>query len=842
MKKLFLLSLIAIIVSGASLISFDVIQKNETSVQLAQVSGGSQIAFPGAEGFGRNAQGGRGGQVLFVTNLNDNGPGSLRAALEASGPRTVVFRVGGTITLQSQIRITNPYLTIAGQTAPGGGITITHDGSIGLGLIDILTHDVIVRHIRIRPGPFVLPTPDHLGSCCLDALNIREGARDVIIDHVSVSWASDEIFSIGNVSDITVQWSIISEGLNCSTDNFNITFFLSHSSPTCPQGGTISGGAQLMTISEPWLSQLGGMNITLHHNLYAHNSHRNPKFDGPGHLDFINNVIYDPGWHMSVAGADGATKVNYIGNHIKSGPLTDLYEDRYILFDTGALAVQGGNTTEVYHTDNIVDTVVGEVLSDRTLSLGVVVSPERFSSPWVTEAPANQIQNIVLNDVGANRPQRDSVDSRVVSEVNNRTGLARLNSVGAPNSVNHPNDVGGFPVIANGTPSTDSDNDGMPNSWESANGLNPNNASDRNGDLDGDGFTNLEEYLNSLTSFPGDGVNGSGSSQQQSQSGGTSGSGSQGGPLSGQTNNSVPMISLTTPNNGQVVSGNTTVQATITSENFIERIRFFAGGNLLTTTSGLSPSATWDTTRVPNGPTDITVSVTDVFNQNTSDVIQVIVQNEEEIISESPSLGGEQVAQAPSQNAVTAPVSSGGSRTPSRTQTSPSSSVVFEDVGEGVQKNITGRILNDTFTSIRERATTTVAYADHYVQGVNDSFTLPFFAYIVAGLALAHFLISHRWRAVVALTLLATLLYVLVVAGQKSLALLILLTDLSRDIAPESFTSALLYQVGLLSQLIFAFFVGTFFERGPALLIVFLATLLSFGWFALEIGVFSGLL
>ena len=169
-------------------------------------------AFPGAEGFGANSVGGRGGRVIEVINLNDSGPGSLRAAIEAEGSRIVIFRTGGTIELQSGLNIHNPFITIAGQTAPGGGITLRHDPSRNTGVsLGIWTHDVIVRYLGVRPGPSIEE------SCCVDGVSIQ-GGHDIILDHVSASWAVDEnVNSWYDPHDFTIQWSIISEGLYNST-------------------------------------------------------------------------------------------------------------------------------------------------------------------------------------------------------------------------------------------------------------------------------------------------------------------------------------------------------------------------------------------------------------------------------------------------------------------------------------------------------------------------------------------------------------------------------------------------------------------------------------------------
>jgi len=166
-------------------------------------------AFPGAEGFGAFAQGGRGGQVMHVTNLQDAGEGSLRACAEATGPRICVFDISGIVELIEDITVEQPYLTIAGQTAPGEGITIR-------GMLDLRSHDLVIRHVRVRPGPRTIPAPG-----VTDAIQIVDLAHDIILDHVSLSWATDEVLSLfGTVRDITIQWSIISESLNCPPEPF----------------------------------------------------------------------------------------------------------------------------------------------------------------------------------------------------------------------------------------------------------------------------------------------------------------------------------------------------------------------------------------------------------------------------------------------------------------------------------------------------------------------------------------------------------------------------------------------------------------------------------------------
>lgn len=212
-----------------------------------------QKAFPGAEGFGAYSRGGRGGKVLFVTNLNDSGPGSLREAVDTEGPRTIIFRVSGTINLKSTLQIRQPFLTIAGQTAPGDGICIKGHKVV------VDAHDCIVRYIRIRLGDEE-NVPD-------DAFSTYRGAKNTIIDHCSASWAVDETMSATYVKNVTFQWCIISESLNNSVH---------------PKGKHGYG------------SLINGEEVTYHHNLYAHHSDRVPR-PAACKLDFINNVLYDFG-------------------------------------------------------------------------------------------------------------------------------------------------------------------------------------------------------------------------------------------------------------------------------------------------------------------------------------------------------------------------------------------------------------------------------------------------------------------------------------------------------------------------------------------------------------------
>ena len=252
--------------------------------------GQGQLAFPTAEGYGKYTVGGRGGAVYAVTHLNDSGEGSLRAAVEAEGPRTVVFRVSGTIKLQSALNIKNPYLTIAGQTAPGDGITLR-----GHPLI-ISADEVIIRYIRVRLGDEAGDFPDAITS---------RYTKNLILDHVSASWSIDETMTIYHGENVTVQWCIVSESLYESNHQ---------------KGNHGYGGI--------W----GSNYSTYHHNLIASHSNRNPRFaSGAGNVDYRNNVVYNWGY-ASTYGAENFqvanperfhfSNINMVANYYKPGPAT----------------------------------------------------------------------------------------------------------------------------------------------------------------------------------------------------------------------------------------------------------------------------------------------------------------------------------------------------------------------------------------------------------------------------------------------------------------------------------------------------------------------------------------
>jgi pectate lyase len=418
-------------------------------------------AFPGAEGFGAKASGGRGGRVIAVANLADSGPGSLRAAVDEKGSRTIVFRVSGNIALNSSIKVRNGDVTIAGQTAPGGGICLQNYG------LDLAgATNVVIRYLRVRPG-------DSSGQG-LDALGGRSG-ENIIIDHCSMSWSIDECVSIyGGARNVTVQWCLISESLYQSVHT---------------KGHHGFGGI--------W----GGQNTSWHHNLLAHHSSRNPRIPGKNReqlVDLRNNVIYNWGYN-SCYGGDGDVRVNLINNVYKPGPAT-----RQGVRARVANPSPGETPNNWWIAGNL---VLGSPETTADNWLGVHPSGQlsardyRASKPFevavVTTQSAEDAFESVLKKAGAILPRRDLVDTRISDEA--RTGTARFGESyegGGKGIIDSPQTVGGWPELQATAAPLDSDADGMPDAWETRFGLDPHLASDNSQDRDQDGYSNLEEYLN----------------------------------------------------------------------------------------------------------------------------------------------------------------------------------------------------------------------------------------------------------------------------------------------------------------------------------------------------------
>jgi hypothetical protein len=426
-------------------------------IKLSCLSHAQQIAFPGAEGFGRFTTGGRGGTIIEVTNLNDNGIGSLRAAIESIGARTVVFRISGMIELQSELQLANGDITIAGQTAPCDGICLKNYPLI------IAADNVIIRYLRIRPGDEKKFEGDAI-SCI--------GNRNIIIDHCSFSWGIDEVASFYDNENSTVQWCLISESLNHSFHH---------------KGDHGYGGI--------W----GGKGASFHHNLLAHHSSRNPRFNGsrthhdPAKeiVDFRNNVIFNWGFNNSYGGESG--NQNLVGNYYKYGPASK-HKNRIVEpWDANGKWYVADNF--VYGFPMITANNWAGGVQGNFVEHARVDSPHAVA-PVVTHC-SEQAYELVLANVGAILPKRDSIDIRIIEEV--KTGTATYGGIWGAGSgiIDSQTQVGGYPKY-NSTPALkDTDHDGMPDDWEIARGLNASNPVDRNGDRDGDGYTNLEEYLNS---------------------------------------------------------------------------------------------------------------------------------------------------------------------------------------------------------------------------------------------------------------------------------------------------------------------------------------------------------
>lgn len=428
--------------------------------------GAQQPAFPGAEGFGRHAVGGRGGDVYHVINLKDSGPGSLREGIRsADGPRTIVFRVAGTISLESALVVDKPYLTIAGQTAPGEGITLRNSE------LQVQADHTIIRYIRSRLGD-----RGEFAAGGTDAISIGHGSN-IILDHCSASWSIDETLSAqsGTVDLLTVQWCIIAESLHDSLH---------------PKGPHGYGGI------------LGSRRQTYHHNLFAHHMQRMPNVSWRRYVqaDYRNNVVYNWGYLSSYDGT--SAHANWVNNYYKAGPATqpDVRNQIFQLWrqspevarEIEALFFIEGNHVEGY-PDISANNWAGGVTFRHGTSEAANRAREPFNFPRISyERTAREAYEEVLASAGASL-WRDPVDERIVHDV--RTGTATF---GRNGFIDSQDEVGGWPEIRPARSPADSDWDGIPDRWETAHGLDPLEAADGILDRNNDGYTNLEEYLNWL--------------------------------------------------------------------------------------------------------------------------------------------------------------------------------------------------------------------------------------------------------------------------------------------------------------------------------------------------------
>jgi hypothetical protein len=428
----------------------------------------AQLAFPEAEGYGRFARGGRGGKVVEVTNLNDSGAGSFREAITKDiGPRTIVFAVSGIIQLNSRLVLSQPYVTVAGQTAPGKGICLR---SAPFG---ITGNDAVIRNIRLRLG----------GGTTYDGMGLT-GANYSLMDHCSISWTIDESFSSRSGKNITLQKTLISEALNAAGhQNY--------------PAGTQHGYA----------ATIGGDIGSFHHNLLAHNYGRNWSLggglDGSGYyigkMDITNNVVYNWGSRTT----DGGTKeVNFVNNYYKPGAGSTVF----FAFNAQHESV-GTGTQQCYFSGNVMpgyfnesNQTVGRKESGITVSYNTFVNAPFFPS-YVTTQTAKNAYKMVLSDVGCTQPVFDDHDKRIVLETLNGTYSARGSVTNKPGFPDNESDVGGFesyPAITREA-TWDTDHDGLPNWWETIIGSNvnsvPGNFSDANTMVGAEGYTNLDIYL-----------------------------------------------------------------------------------------------------------------------------------------------------------------------------------------------------------------------------------------------------------------------------------------------------------------------------------------------------------
>jgi hypothetical protein len=461
-------------------------------------------AFPGAEGGGMYTFGGRGGNVYTVTSLEDRGPGTLREACEQGGARIIVFNVSGIIRIKTPLIIRAPYITIAGQTAPGDGICVAGES------IWINTHDVIIRHMRFRRGEtFVGRRDDSIGG---------NPVGNIMIDHVSATWGLDE-----NMSMYRHMYSPGAGYPDEKKPTVNITI----------QNSLF--GEALDTYNHAFGSTLGGENCSFMKNMWASNAGRNPSIGWNGIFNFVNNVIYN--WYnRSTDGGDYTANYNIINNFYKPGPVTNLAEPisyrilkpesgrsklSYMVY--GRAYVNGNviNNNEKVTKDNWdggvqIENKKGELMGydEAKTYFDKMKSDRPFPMPWFSRImKADEAYEYVLKNVGATLPIRDKVDERIVRTV--KTGVPEY-AKGLDKKefyqfehrrlpmdsykqgiITDISQVGGYPEYK-GKPYVDTDKDGMPDAWEKKYGLNPKDPSDAKGDLNGDGYSNIEDYINGV--------------------------------------------------------------------------------------------------------------------------------------------------------------------------------------------------------------------------------------------------------------------------------------------------------------------------------------------------------
>lgn len=434
------------------------------------------IAFPGADGGGKYTTGGRGGMVYHVTTLDDDATniGSLRYILKTPGKKIVVFDVGGIIHLQRELDITEGSVTIAGQTAPGDGICIA-----GYPVV-IKASNVIIRFVRFRMGDTNAVEGDAL-TCT--------GRKQILIDHCSCSWSTDECVSCYGNTDFTLQYCFISESLRTSIHD---------------KGQHGYGGI--------W----GGSNASFHHNLLAHHDSRNPRFDHSfvnnkcfGPLDYVNNVVYNWGGNSSYGG-EGVSQprqINMVGNYYKSGPATSSSKKERLLDPTISCSYCNKMGTLIpgkFFLEGNYMHGSDKVTSDNWQGSTVQTNDVKAATRWTngltaltSEQTAHEAFETVLSKAGCSL-HRDAIDERIANEVRQGTYTYKGSIGGTKGIIDTPSDVGGYPDYKTGEPLLDSNHNGMPDEWERKNGLNPNDLWDGSKYTLSKEYTNVEVYLNSI--------------------------------------------------------------------------------------------------------------------------------------------------------------------------------------------------------------------------------------------------------------------------------------------------------------------------------------------------------
>lgn len=547
--------------------------------------------FPGAQGGGAISVGGRGGTVIEVNTLSNSGAGSLRACTDALVPRTCVFRIGGTIQLTNELIIRNPFITIAGQTAPGGGILLSGKFS-SQSMIRILAANTVMRYIRVRKGWTAACGDGATSDCGANVIVGGGGKSPVMVDHVSASWNQDE----GIASD--------AQTVNGITFSYNISAPELKDHPTSAYIGSDSPAQSL--------------NVDFHHNLFMNGSHRVPLAKG-GSGRHINNLYYNHQRYYTQIGGGGS--VDVVANKFRRGPQAPslaAHEIQAYFNSSGTSNFGMPGAPSIFLSGNI-GWHQTNAAGDQWL-MGARIDTENAGEngtpiptgwrrgaplpntthPIIVEPVAN-IEASILPTVGASRRldcsgnwvmNRDAVDTRLISQYTNNTGISvrPLTEDG----------LGGFPSIANGTPCPDDDHDGMPNVWETSRGLNPNNAADRNG-VQPTGYTNLEVYLA-----------GAGGTEPPDP------------PLP-----QPPSVDITGPPNGARVVGAITVTADASDDAAVLGVQFKLDGANLGAEDTSSPySVPWNSATASEGSHTLTAVARDaVPNSTTSSPVTVNVDN-----------------------------------------------------------------------------------------------------------------------------------------------------------------------------------------------------------------------